>query len=100
MGDDMKRWYVVRHPQCPIAIDDFNARVWTLSLDPYLPGWNTPDIEGCGLPRALADELAHAANLVHMAGTRGATRGLPKWVPEIDAYVGRGTVMQDIDDGA
>ena len=57
MGDDMKRWYVVRHPQCPIAIDDFNARVWTLSLDPYLPGWNTPDIEGCGLPRRAGGRI-------------------------------------------
>jgi len=57
------RWYVVRDEDCSYDIDDPKPEVWTLSLDPKEPGWDTDSgYPGYGLTKALAEELANAAN--------------------------------------
>jgi hypothetical protein len=57
------RWYVVRSKYCSYDIDDDEAKVWTLSLSPYIPGWATDSgFGGYGLPYPLARELADSAN--------------------------------------
>lgn len=54
------RWFVV-----PGADDrlDPEAETWTVSLNPDKPGWETDmGCPGYGLTKALAEELAEAAN--------------------------------------
>lgn len=60
------RWYVVRDDMCSYEIDDPEAEVWTLSLDPNETGWCTDSgYGGYGLTKALAEELASAANAAY-----------------------------------
>ena len=60
-----KRWHVVRDPMCSYDIDDDEARVWTVSLTPGEPGWDTDGgYSGYGLKYSAARELADAANMV------------------------------------
>lgn len=54
-------WHVVCHPDCsePHPL----ARVWTLTLDKNIPGWDTNGgYHGYGLTHSQAQELADAAN--------------------------------------
>jgi hypothetical protein len=66
-----QRWYVVAETTKEKELELFKGRdedgrpyeVWTLSLDPETPGWNTDSAyNGYGLTYDLAKELADAAN--------------------------------------
>lgn len=57
-------WYVVADA---LASDPSpEDRIWTLSRNPGVTGWNTDSgFRGCGLVKADAEELANAANEKH-----------------------------------
>lgn len=73
------RWYVVRDDMCSYEIDDPEAEVWTLSLNPNETGWCTDSgYGGYGLTKALAEELARAANVMHALRVEDEQNGVYK----------------------
>ena len=59
------RWYAVRDKHGGFDVDDAEAEVWMLSLNPNETGWCTDNgYHGYGLTKALAEELARAANAI------------------------------------
>lgn len=69
----------------PMAVDPApEDRIWTISVNPKIPGWNTDGgHHGYGLTKADAEEIARAFNNERIDDLTEALQSISQWA---DAY--------------